>query len=86
MHSSPAFADRILALDLRSRAILLTPPTPSCSGEGWLRNIRRRFWNWKIVLALTNIAVLTWRQSAGRKDLCAQAVAGEKLGQRNEGA
>jgi hypothetical protein len=71
--------------NLDGRAILLTPPAPSCSGAGWLKTIRKRFWNWNSVLPLTNSAALTWRHSAGRKDLCALAVAGEKLGQRNEG-
>ena len=32
-----------------------------------------------------NNAVLTWQNCDGRKDSCAQAVAGEKLGQQAEG-
>jgi len=41
-----------------SLPILLTPPTPSRSMKGWLRTIRRPFWNWKSGLPLRNNVVL----------------------------
>jgi hypothetical protein len=65
-------------------AILLTPPTPSCSMQGWLRTIQRRFCKWKSDSPPTHSAVITWPRCAGRKDSSAQVVRGEKRGQQVE--